>query len=670
MKRPLFWIGAVFLSSTASFLCLSFPLAVFCCLAIAFFAVFLSQIKLRQGVLIFISCSIFAACWVSAYNLILESRALPLLSKNTTVHMTVLSTYQNGSYHSYTGRATLELDGKSYTADNLTIHAFKDCGVFPGEVLSCISEVAFENNGSILSARSLQIAHKYDIPPPEMGRDFNPHPATKAIADLRETVSSAAADLSSNSDISGLLSALIVGDRSGISPKVAADFQKSGMSHLVVVSGLHLTMVYSIFLYLMSPLKHDRLKSLLAIAFCWFFAILTGFGSSVVRAAVMLTVAEAGRLFKLRGDSLTSLAFCCIAMTLINPYVVLSVGFLLSVGSVAGLAVFARPIENKLIRFGQNSLTKLLVKSVSVSVSAQLGAVLPLLFAFGSLPLLGVAANIPAVPVSNLVIIAAISGIAANLIFPPLGSVFGIIASVFSNIMIVISQITANIPFSQFNLTERYQIVWFIGFYLLIAVIATRRFSRRFNSRCLLGVCVSGLFCAIISLSLNLGQVDVLITEQNQCVAVVKSNHALVIGSPKTAAEARRLAESMTRLGATKLDAVILPDFNNTGTGLSSLMKAFDCDLLISRTAPSTLAFCLTNNLSLSPLEDEMLLFGGIKSEFNQDLVTLTFKEDGKITKTANACDIITASGYYNTISPLQLEEKIMRVRYRLEGTK
>ena len=665
MKRPLFWAGAVFLSATASFLCLSFPAALICCAAIIGFVVFLSQSNLKLGALIFLFVSVLAACWTAGYNLILDRRVIPVCSGETTVHMTVLSTYQNGKYNAYTGRATLELDGSSYTANSLTIAAFTDLGARPGDILSCVAEVSLERSDNILSARELQIAYKLDYYLPEASPNrFNPHPFTKLVAGLRGDISEALSSLSEDDDVSGLLMALVIGDRSGMSPTLNTDFQKSGMSHLVVVSGLHLTMMYAMVAYLLTPIKKGWLKSLLAIAFCWFFALLTGFGSSVVRAAVMLTVAEAGRLLNRQGDLLTSLAFCCIIMTAINPYTVLSLGFLLSVGSVAGLAVFAAPIEKALVKPSQNGAVVFLMKSAAVSFSAQLGAALPLLFSFGSLPLLGVVANIPAVPLSNFIIVAAIVGAVLSFLIPPVGTVVGIVAAMLSRLLIIISQIVAAIPFSQFNLTERYQTVWFIGFYLLLAVITTRQLTAVFKARCLLGACVAGLLCAVISLSLNLGSIDVLVTEQSDCVVIIKGGHAVMVGTPRMAGEPRRLADAMARLGVNKLDAAILPDFNSAGPGLSSVMKAFDCELLISRAAPSTLAFCLANGFSLSPLEEEMLLLNGISAEFNQEFVSLSLKENSKIHKTSTACDIISPS----SDSMMQIDDRIKRVRFQLEG--
>jgi competence protein ComEC len=183
----------------------------------------------------------------------------------------------------------------------------------------------------------------------------------------------------------------------------------------------------------------------------------------------MLSFAESASLFKRRSDPLTSLSFAAVLMALVNPAVITSAGFLLSVGSVAGISTLSLPVEKAITPFNAGKLLKLLIKSVSVTISAQAGAALPLLFIFGSLPLLGIIANLPAVPLLNLTILSSIAAIIFRQIFPPLGSLISFFASLLAKLIILISQFISKLPFSQFNLKERYQAVWFIAFYLLLA---------------------------------------------------------------------------------------------------------------------------------------------------------------------------------------------------------
>lgn len=187
---------------------------------------------------------------------------------------------------------------------------------------------------------------------------------------------------------------MLVGDRSRLSAGLNASFRRSGLSHLLVVSGLHLVILSRMVWLFLAPFVRERRRAFFLIGFCWGFALLTGAGSSVVRAAVMLTLAQIGDLLGRRGDTLTSLSVAGVLMAVQNPGAILTASFQLSFGAVAGIALLSAPIESLLAGEVPGAVRSWLAANLSAGLAAQAGAAPALLATFGLFPLLGIAANL------------------------------------------------------------------------------------------------------------------------------------------------------------------------------------------------------------------------------------------------------------------------------------
>ncbi len=193
-----------------------------------------------------------------------------------------------------------------------------------------------------------------------------------------------------------LYGGFVLGDDRGQPPEVVDDFRAAGLTHLLVVSGQNVAFV----LVIVSPLT-SRLRLggrwAATVAVIAAFGVLTRFEPSVLRASAMAAVAVTASLAGRPSTTVRTLALAVTALVLVDPLLVRSVAFQLSVAASAGIAVLGPWVVRRMRgpRWWREAL--------GVTVAAQLGVAPVLVPRFGGMPVVSIVANVLAVPVSGLV---------------------------------------------------------------------------------------------------------------------------------------------------------------------------------------------------------------------------------------------------------------------------
>ena len=229
---------------------------------------------------------------------------------------------------------------------------------------------------------------------------------------LRRTIAQGAQTL--DGDRHALFTGLSYGDDREQSPVVSDDFRAAGLTHLLAVSGQNVAFV----LILARPLieRFDyRGRWVLTLGVIGFFALVTRFEPSVLRATVMAAIAATATLLGRDATSRRVLALAVALLVLIDPLLVYSVAFRLSVAASAGIIMWAPRLAERLPR------PRMLADALAVTISAQL-AVSPLLIAtFGGVPVASLPANLLAAPVAGPIMMWSLSaGVFAGLAGGPL----------------------------------------------------------------------------------------------------------------------------------------------------------------------------------------------------------------------------------------------------------
>lgn len=220
----------------------------------------------------------------------------------------------------------------------------------------------------------------------------------------------------------GLLPGLVIGDVSAVPAGVREDFRTVGMTHLVAVSGTNVAIVVGAVLLLCVrfgvPL---RLRPLVALLALLGFVVLARPSPSVLRAAVMGTVALLALTTGRSRSTLPALSAAVIVLVLVSPDLAVTAGFALSVLATAGIVLLAPGWRERWSR----RMPAGVADAIAVPAAAQL-ACGPIVVALsGQLGLLSVPANLLAVPA---VAPATILGLVAALIAPVSGPVASAVA--------------------------------------------------------------------------------------------------------------------------------------------------------------------------------------------------------------------------------------------------
>lgn len=219
-----------------------------------------------------------------------------------------------------------------------------------------------------------------------------------------------------STETAGFLTALLTGSKEYISDRVYDTFKRSGIAHIMAVSGMHLA-VLAMFVGLFAKKLKDKHKVIYFIIMCLFVLIVmftAAFSSSVVRAGIMLFMVLIGNILGEHADSLNSLGFACICILLFNPFSAMNVGFLLSAVSTWAIIVFAVPFCNKHRYFVADRLgcsgavsypvAKAVMFSLTVSICVMVCTFPITALSFGEVSLISPVTNLFFLPVTTLII--------------------------------------------------------------------------------------------------------------------------------------------------------------------------------------------------------------------------------------------------------------------------
>jgi ComEC/Rec2-related protein len=246
----------------------------------------------------------------------------------------------------------------------------------------------------------------------EVGASTPGDPASRLANGLRRTLVRGADPLAD--DRRALFTGFVLGDDRGQDPLVADDFDGAGLTHLLAVSGQNVAFV----LVVVGPVVRrlglrGRLLSTLAVL--GFFALTTRFEPSVLRATAMAAIATLGVTLARRASPRRVLALAIAALVLIDPLLVHSVGFLLSVGASTGIVLLARPMAQRVPG------PRAVAEALAVTVGAQLGVAPVLVPVFGGVPVASIPANLLAGPASGPIMVWGLTaGLVAGLVGSPL----------------------------------------------------------------------------------------------------------------------------------------------------------------------------------------------------------------------------------------------------------
>ncbi|MFH1936649.1 MAG: ComEC/Rec2 family competence protein, partial [Bacteroidota bacterium] len=201
-------------------------------------------------------------------------------------------------------------------------------------------------------------------------------------------------------------SAILLGYTGEIGKDLRKGFAASGAMHILAVSGMHVGIIFlfleTVLAFLNRCTHGPKIKALLMILMIWSYAMVTGLSPPVFRAALMLSLVILGRTAKRKPDSLNVVGGAMFIMLVIDPSLILHIGFQFSYLAVAGILFLYRPLFNLIPVTGW--IEARLWGLIAVSVSAQIATFPLALYAFHQFPNYFILTNVVVLPLTSLVI--------------------------------------------------------------------------------------------------------------------------------------------------------------------------------------------------------------------------------------------------------------------------
>lgn len=257
-----------------------------------------------------------------------------------------------------------------------------------------------------------------------------------------------------------LVRAFVLGDRNGLDQEMRAAFNQTGVSHLICISGLHistLAMAVSRLLSLKFSRKASAFGTLTAVLL---YGFLIGFPASLVRATVMFAVYSLAPVAGRPSDSITRLAAALLGMLIFAPFSVYDGGFVLSFTASAGILLLSEPLEclfrvdglkrmkphpRRALRLAQKAI-RYFPLLLCTTLAAQLASLPAVIGYFGSQPLISIPVNLLAIPIAMTAYPIALIALGLSVIWMPLGQAVALLSDCMFSLLIRLIDVFASVP--------------------------------------------------------------------------------------------------------------------------------------------------------------------------------------------------------------------------------
>ena len=409
-----------------------------------------------------------------------------------------------------------------------------------------------------------------------------------------------------------LLSGILIGDKEGIEKEVQENFRDSNLSHMLAVSGAHVSYVILGITYALKKVKVNKLWSnMITIVTLCCFIFLTGASSSVIRACIMAIYIIIGHMMHRKTKLISSVSLSLLIILILNPYKLFDIGLQLSYGGTIGIILFSGVLAkkaklNNLLEGFVNKLKYRVKQLIVVCVSANL-IIFPIIAAhYSTMSLTFVISNICAGPILGVIIILGFITIFVSFISIDIAKPFALILNIFIQILMYITKICSSLPFSKIYIKTpslSQIIIYYMILIFMYYICKIRKKKRRLIHRKLLRTVqnkkVQKLFIIVIILIFTSMQIlkclpsDLTIyfidVGQGDSTLIVTPNHkTILIDGGGTEFESdfdigkQTLLPEILGQRITKIDYLLISHFDSDhATGVAQILGKIDVSSII-----------------------------------------------------------------------------------------
>lgn len=369
----------------------------------------------------------------------------------------------------------------------------------------------------------------------------------------------------------GFLHALLTGDKTGLEEMDQNNFNRVGLGHVVVISGLHVTYLLGFLTLFLKPRRTPDLIALLVILAL--FCLMTGSGPGTVRATILCALALVAPRLGRDYHPLTGLCFALLVLLGINPAAIANAGLQFSFLSTLGILLFGQ-------RWSRSWLEKLpkawrrwvrpLVGVVAISLGAMIFTVPLSALYFGRFSLVAPLSNLLTAWAVTLIFVGGVVSVAVGAVWLPLGHGLAALVGLPIRFFLWYAGEASRLGLAAVNLDQGYYALWalfvygVVALYLLVPAQGKRPIVP--VCACAVTLCLSALLTAQTAWGqgLTLTALDV---GQGQSLVVTSHGRRALIDCGGTQNPGDRAATYLQSQGKSTLDLLILTHFHEDHAG-------------------------------------------------------------------------------------------------------
>ena len=268
-----------------------------------------------------------------------------------------------------------------------------------------------------------------------------------------------------------LLKGIILADRTEIDKEIIQNFTRTGLIHILAISGSHMAIIFLLILFFLKPIfsvKYRNIPIYLSLLAIWAFAILIDYGNSVMRSCIMISIYYIMIFLQRKPDLLHSIALSALLILTWDTHQLFNIGFQFSFMAVLGIFWLYQPII-QLFGKVKNHILRFTLNSFALSFSAQLAVIPLVIYYFHQFSWLSIFINTISIFISQAFIIFSfivciLFGI--NLAVDEILDIYDLSASFFLNMIAFFSRwdfsFLQNIPLNFIELSILLFIVYFL----------------------------------------------------------------------------------------------------------------------------------------------------------------------------------------------------------------
>ena len=441
-------------------------------------------------------------------------------------------------------------------------------------------------------------------------------------------------------DSGAIVNAMFTGDKTYYSGILRDKMYRTGIGHILAISGFHFTVIAGMLMFVLKPAK-KYISIPILIAFCVIFCIFTGNSISSIRACIMITVFYLSQLANRKADSLNSLGLAGFLLTISSPFAVKDASLLLSLIGTFGVAVMGTYINKKLDdkRKIKTRITKftLLRRALIISLSAGICTAPISIMVFDGISIIGPFLLIVVTPICSLVLY-------LSLIYGVLGClpIFNFIikfAGAIVNLMLIIIDFVDKFDFIYIHINKDYIQIWaFVtGFVLVFLFLITK------NNKLLIKVSAISI-CVLLTFSVCYKIFDdtkfsivALSDSKTGAVVIYRDKSADIIVTGTDGSTADNITDFLQQNNITIINSIIFNELEPAYyPHYVNLYKNYQIDNIVASDEDlslleSTFLFDKSNKISLEKVE-----------KISKECYNIEVTEDGYVVRSDDFSMLVT----------------------------